>query len=439
MDLAFPEIRRRWDAECTPARLGIGVVTAFVIGASVFALTLEIGADKFDCYEVCLRAAMFVLIGYGTVRVAGSVGEERRQGTWDLLRLTPLSSFEISVGKLLGAPLYAAILAAALLPWMLITAHGSPEAASVRGLPDLVQFACMTFGAWALALMVSSLADERLGNSEGTRFVLMVLVVPLVSLTLSRVSKNVYVRNEPPMVQLQTFVYYGSTISCWAFDSLSWLLLGAWSFEAARWRIGIDKLEPLRSWRISAFMLFLVVYFMGLPSLGTQTVIVFPYIAFLLSSLAEPWSAGQWRLWLSKPGERRVTQAPVWMRGGATFALVAAGFSLMPYDAADPNGIVARRFPLLLCLFALRDILFLQWCRLKVRKNPEIVAVVYIALAYGLPVMITGVSRAGELNFLFSAMTKKDIGFFLNILPGLAQAALAGVVLVRALPDRPIK
>jgi hypothetical protein len=96
------------------------------------------------------------------------------------------------------------------------------------------------------------------------------------------------------------------------------------------------------------------------------------------------------------------------------------------------NGFFARRFPILLCLFALRDLFFLQWCRLKVRKNPEIVAVVYFALAYGLPVMITGISREGQLNYLFSAMTNKDVGFIVNVLPGLAQAALAGFVLIRA-------
>lgn len=439
MDLALPEIRRRWDAECTPARLGIGVVTAFVVGASVFSLTLQLGADKFDCYWVCLHAAMILLLGYGTIRVAGSVGEERRQGTWDLMRLTPLSALEISLGKFLGAPLYAMILAAALVPWLALSAHGSPEAGSVHGLPVLVEFACMTFGAWSLALMVSALADERLGNNEGTRFVLMILIIPLVSMTLSRVTRNVYVRGEPPMVQLQTFAYYGWTVSSWAFDSLSWLAFGAWAFEAARWRIAVDKLEPLASWRISAFILFLVAYFLGLPSIGIQTVIVFPYIAFLLSSLAEPWTAGQWRLWLSKSDVDRLTQAPVWMRGAATFALAAAAFSFIPYNPADPSGVAARRFPLLLCFFALRDIFFLQWCRLKVRKSPEIVAVVYIALAYGLPAMITGVSRAGEFNFLFSAMTKNDLGFFLNVLPGLAQAALAACVLARAVPDRPIK
>jgi hypothetical protein len=433
MDLRLPEIRRRWDAECSTARLAIGILTAFVVGASIFSLTMRIGADRFDCYAVCLRAAMFVLIGYGAVRVAGSVGEERRQGTWDLMRLTPLSSFEIALGKMLGAPLYPSLLTAALIPWMIVSAHLSPEATSLRCLPILAEFACMTFGCWSLALLVSSLADERLGNSEGTRFVLLVLIAPLVSLSLSRITKTVAAHGEPPSVQLQAFVYYGSAISCWIFDSLSWLIFGAWAFEAARWRIGVDKLEPLASWRISAFIIFLVVYFFGLPSgSGSQTVVVVPYITVLLASLAEPWSAGQWRLWRAKAGLQRLTQAPVWMRGAATFVLISVVFSFMPPAADDLNGFFARRFPILLCLFALRDLFFLQWCRLKVRKNPEIVAVVYFALAYGLPVMITGISREGQLNYLFSAMTNKDVGFIVNVLPGLAQAALAGFVLIRA-------
>ena len=457
MDLRLPEIRRRWDAECSTARLSVGVLTSFIVGASIFSLTMQIGADKFDCYAVCLRAAMFVLIGYGTVRVAGSVGEERRQGTWDLMRLTPLSSFEIALGKLLGAPLYPALLTAALIPWMLISAHLSPEAALGRSVPSLIEFACMTFGGWSLALMVSSLADERLGNSEGTRFVLLALIAPLVSFTLSRLVKTVpfaaarLLHGEPAVVELQTFVYYGLTIPCWSFDSLSWLIFGAWAFEGARWRIGVDKLEPLASWRISAFMIFLVVYFFGWPSnSGSQTVIVFPYITVLLASLAEPWSSGQWRQWRAKTGPQRVTQAPVWMRGAATFVLIAVVFAFLPPAAVDPNGYSPQRYPVLLCLFALRDIFFLQWCRLKIRKNPEIVAVVYLALAYGLPVMITGFSHAGQLNYLFSAMTNKDVGFIVNVLPGLVQATIAGVVLARAarglpafavvrLPDRPIK
>jgi hypothetical protein len=451
MDLRLPEIRRRWDAECSTARLAIGVLTSFIVGASIFSLTAQIGAEKFDCYAVCLRAAMFVLIGYGSVRVAASVGEERRQGTWDLMRLTPLSSFEIALGKLLGAPLYPVILTAALIPWMIIGAHLSPEAASQRCLPVLVEFACMTFGCWALALLVSALTDERLGNSEGTRFVLLVLIGPLVAATLSRVSKTLSVHGEPPFIQLQTFVYYGWTVSCWSFDAISWLLFGAWAFEAARWRIGVDKLEPLSSWRITAFIIFLFAYFYGWPSqAGSQTPIIFPYIAVLLASLAEPWSAGQWRLWWSKAGPQRLTQAPVWMRGAATFVLVSIVYAFLSSADGDLEGVIGKRYPILLCLFALRDIFFLQWCRLKVRKNPEIVAVVYIALAYGLPVMITGVSHQGRLNYLFSAMTNKDVGFVVNVLPGLVQAALAAYFMASAardlpafaaarMPDRPIK
>ena len=433
MDLRLPEIRRRWDAECSSARLAIGVVTALVIGASLLSLTLQLGADRFDCYAMCLRAAMIVLIGYGTVRVAGSVGEERRQGTWDLMRLTPLSSLEVALGKLLGAPLYPVILAAALVPWLVVSAHLSPEATLQRGLPMIIEIACMTFGSWALALMVSSLADERLGNSDGTRFVLLALIVPLVAFTISRMMKTVYVHGEPPFVQMPTFAYYGVTVSCWSFAALSWLIFGAWAFEAARWRIGIDKLEPLASWRISAFMIFLVAYFSGFPPESRpKTVIFFPYIALLLAAFAEPWSAGQWRLWRAKPGLQRLTQSPAWMRGAATLVLVSSAFSIASSAAVDSSGVIATRFPILLCLFALRDIFFLQWCRLKARKNPEILAVVYLALAYGLPAMIAGVTRSTGLNYLFSPMASGDVGVIVNILPGVLQAAAAAAVLARA-------
>ena len=422
MELSLPEIRRRWDAECTPSRLGLGVVTATVIGATFFSLTLKLGGDKFDCFSMCLGAAMLTLIGYGTVRVAASVSEERRQGTWDLLRLTPLTSLEIALGKMIGAPLYALVLAAALLPWIVLSVGFSPKGAPAHSLPILVEYACMTFGAWALGLLFSSLADERLGNSDGTRFVLLAALIPLAGSTLSRIEYG----GGPKSGQWQTFLYAGSTTTCWMFDALTWLIFGAWAFEAARWRIGLDKLEPRSPWRISAFIVFLVYYFSGFPAIGIETVVLYPYIVVLVASLAEPWGLGQWGRWLSQTGWSRLTRSPVWMRGALTFGLVAVAISLVPHAADDGNAFFARRFPIMLAVFAFRDIFFLQWCRMRIKKNPEIFAVVYIALAYALPAIIA------EWSFLFSAMANKNFGFAANVLPGVLEAALAAAVLARA-------
>jgi hypothetical protein len=418
---ALPEVGRRWDGECTRSRLALGVATTTIVGACLFGLTRAVGAEHFDCFHVCVGLAAALLGGYGALRAAGSVSAERRQGTWDLLRLTPLSSFEIAAGKFLGAPMFPAILALSLLPWALagapLSKYGTPDGA----LPLLAFLAATALGSWAIGLMVSALADERLGNSEGTQAFVVVLLLPLISGSVPSFARN------NAELGFETGQYWGATLPLWLIAAATWLAFGAWAFEAARWRIAHDKLEPLRPWRISAFMIFVVLYFAGFKAYDgaeRSALIAWPYVAALVASLAEPWSRVQWRTWLSGAAARRLSGAPVWMRALATLAAIAAALSLSAPEAP--------RFPILLALFAARDVCFLQWCRLRVRKNADFVAVVYLAILYGLPLLIGGIAAHGQVNYFFAAIVKPNLGFALNVLPGLVEAAAAAALLFHA-------
>lgn len=425
-----PEIARRWDSECTGTRLALGLGTATVLGGCLYGASLLAPAQQNpELFTPLIFLQAVILVGYGTSRVIASIGDEKKSGTWDLQRLTPLTSWQLAAGKFLGAPLYAVCLAAALFPWSLLALASSPKLAFAdAGKIYALLFAATCF-AWALGLAISAHADERHGVGDGSKVLLIMALYPLLFSTLERSRGPGHADD-----------FYGLAIPTWLFASGSLLVFGAWIFESARLRIAFDKLEPAHSWRLPAFCAFLMWYQLGFDPRSPALTTILPLVIVLISAIGETWGAQEWRAWAARGAVERIARAPAWMTGLTacallTFVAVARGLRVDSTDAAT-----ASRFPVLLLAFTIRDVLFLQWCRLKIRRRPEIVALVYIGLAYGLPFLITMILRNLNAGYLYCASVEKDLPALVNFLPGIAQAAAAAALLAVAAAkvlDRP--
>ena len=236
----FPDIYRSLLTECAQSRLLLGVGTSLVLGGSFWCAAdwdRDPGKMLF-LYAFWAQVATFIV--YGSIRTSASIADEREAKTWDLQRLTPLSSGEIVMGKLLGAPAYAAFLAALLTPWALAGALRSQGIGAGVAFIYL-QFAATAFLALSLSLLSSAYSDLSRGGSATTAGAL----IGIGSLyTLA-----------PALIKAPNdagIVYYGLHFAPEAWTPLATLGFGAWALAAAKWRVGRDLLEPSRFWRFPA-------------------------------------------------------------------------------------------------------------------------------------------------------------------------------------------
>ena len=412
----FPEIDRYWSTEMKPARLTVGATTALGIGFCLFAAA-HAGSDPGSAlFWSSFGLQSLILLGYGTSRTTGCIMTERADRTWDLQRLTPMSSAEFVGGKLFGAPLFAYFLALCLLPWTLIGAGmaRTGEAGNLFWCYALLSSAA--FLSLSAGLMVSAYADKAvLGGSPATAAALMGFMgLQAATFFISAIRKS------------EVLTYFGAAVNLKTMALLSMTAFGFWTLAAARWRIGKDLLEGRRYWRLPAFLGFLTVYQLGFnqsaPALALALPCFFCYFVAVLNSE----TLEHWKRWSLAEGMDWWNEMPGWISASGSCLILAAAVALGARSPAE-SGLPDVRYPFSQLCFILRDVAFLQWCRFTRSRRPEIMAIVFIALAYMLPGMLLAAFRAHkEFASWFYPLPRWP-----SVASGAAQAALAIAVLVR--------
>jgi hypothetical protein len=385
-------------------------------------VTLPAKAEKDALYRGAVTAQALILLVYGATRASGAVRTERQEKTWDLQRLTPLTSFEIAFGKGIGAPLFAYFLAALMLPWVLAGYAISRGAFSPAVLLwDQACLIAVAFLTISTGLLISSHTVEKLSKPITEIFGSLIGFFAAYNFLLIFSSEH-YKSND-------LVAYWGRDLHGHAWMTLGAFLFGLWAFMGAKWRIGRDLLEGGRLWHVPAFMAFLLIYQSGLDNLEiyltAPVLAIFVYLAALLNSEG----LEQWREWISG-GKFFCNRMPVLVNASLSYVLLAA-FTVgsgLAYGARD--GHEYWRYPLLQSCFLLRDCAFLQLCRLSRTRRPEIIALIFIGLSYVLPFIVLNSSDKESLFYLFMPFAESSAGAFVNLLPGLLQcAAMLGIFL----------
>lgn len=410
--MTLPEARRLWLVGARPGRLLLAFATMQLIAAT-FAVSARVPRSA---YELLCALQALVLLTYGGVQAAGSIVVEKQQGTWDLQRLTPQSSGQLFLGKLLGAPALGAAAALFLTPWILwLSAQGgeSPAVgldAAVGGQAALAAVAFLTF---SLTLLGSAFSEAG-PASPG----IVGAVVGFLAFSMLGALR-------------QPVPYFGWELPPRLFFASSCAVFGLWAAWAAKWRIGRDLMEPAGWGRLPAFLVFLLVYQLGFARDVPYPSIVLPCLACLGAAALNPGDLDAWKAWRAG-----MAPPPAWVTGLATCLVLAGGLYALGPRPDDPRFIAEERFPLLFALFLARDLLFLQWCRLTGARRPEAMALLYIGLAYFLPSVVTLGLRQPWLRVLFAPVVEKELSLFFNLLPGLGQAAAAGLLALGTLQRR---
>lgn len=178
--LRNPEFVRNAWLELSPQRLLLmPAVLGLVFLICLYSPTTPRGQPIFDLAAVAQVLLVAITAFWGTKLASDGIADEFEQGTWDAQRLSSLSPWQMSLGKLFGGPVYAwyggAFCAAAYLG----AARGSPLHALKVVL--LVAGIAVTLHAFVI---LASLLDWRRASGRrkvrgGSFFVLILLALPL--------------------------------------------------------------------------------------------------------------------------------------------------------------------------------------------------------------------------------------------------------------------
>ena len=406
-----PELQRQLILECSPARM-IGAPT--VLGA-VFTLTYFLDGYQLGNLTAQASLTLFMLINllWGTRQTADSIVEEYRDRTWDTQRLSALSPWQMTVGKLFGSTSMVWYCAAmCLLVYSLAT--DNPAALPLLyfyalGTSLLVQSAGLTLG-----LLAVQRGQYKTGSILGLALLGFVIVAPqladissmsgyLAEFTQHRYWYNIAV-NQQYLHQI--------SLLC----ALFWCIMSNYRLLAQD--LGLRNLP----WAWLGFSLFLMVYLGGfIPnssyafSLAAFGVcILLTYVGVIverhdplrIKRLMAYWQQANWR------------------RVGEEMPLSALSFSLsLPFaiflsfhqqQFAWLN-ISLHAYPLAVALLVLRDCaVYLFFCYGKNPQRAFSLSLLSAALLYGiLPGLFSAIGMTGVAALFFPLWADSAIGALL--------------------------
>ncbi|MBI1208129.1 MAG: hypothetical protein GC191_12695 [Azospirillum sp.] len=369
-----------------------------------------------------------LLIVWGSRLAADAVLGEVSARTWDGQRMSAISPWDMTWGKLYGSTIYVWYGAA----WCAIAhlfGHGT--------LVELIRLLLSGLQAQALALLVSLLLMRR--GVEGLRsqvalaqIVAMLVMIPLQFLIpvvpSSHVSWFRLAVPQPAFVILSQLVFLG------------WTVMGVYRMIRAELQYRSDQ----STW--IGFVLFFVVYISGfdfillasakanLPSAVMARLLVafcaavgLTYIAAFLESK----NLVRMRLWVGYAQIGRLSRmleiTPIWVFSLSVAVLLAAAtvadlFMVAPPTATAPSSLAPFVFAVL--LFCIRDLGMLYYLVLHDRpRRGHMTALIYLVVLYFVaPVALS----TAKLDVLVPVLVPSASGpAELVVLPVLIQAAVA--------------
>ena len=421
-----PELRRNLWLEFSLHR----VIAAPVFIALIAMLIVASGSKEVLQNITTAAAVGYVLIVllWGTRLAGASVIEEARDRTWDAQRMSSITPWRMTWGKLVGAPSFAwyggGIL---ILIFMLIGSQVS--------LPVMRYAALMLCGAvmlHAMALNASVLAARKGVSRRGAGTVLIVFLAFMWLVPGLHVLDNM----DKPVV------WWGASVPQLDFALGTAAAFGAWAVLGA-YRSMCNELEIRTTpWALPAFILFTAIYFAGFPLHGIHSagdpnaffgvmatgVIVAMIFAYSLL-FAEKSGATEWQRLRARvqtmQWQRALQELPLW--------LVALTMGLMMALAASITGGGSSKFlhqigtaPIALMLFAVRDAAIFQFFTLaRQPRRVEAATLFYLMLLYGLLPGLLAAAGAETFAQLILPPLSKNPAFTTIVMAAQATIAIA--------------
>jgi hypothetical protein len=444
-----PEFIRNSRIQLRPGRMIAAAVICAVVSVTLWASIVHSKDDDLQLLGLHRGGAVFVIILYaqivillvgGGIYCLQSVHREKELNTFDFQRVTRLTSLELAVGKLFGAPIGAYFVALCLMPVALLgAARGNVPVAQLVGAYIVLLMGSITYHAFAL--LVSTLL-KRTGGLVTSIF-LYLTIVWLSSVELYRPSipwsvsvldlhvvspffagnlitqpDSVIQRaaNGPGPVIHWTDMFFGKPIPHFAVLMALYLIFTAWFLLGITRNLKRDPslyevFSPIQATGFVLYLNLLVLGFFPWTEKFTDKDFFFggkpyhipgaapgPVEQFLL--FASLWLFAILALILLRSRERtriRIRQfgsgaarllAALWpapyliggiaLTGGVIVALISHYRGPGEWDMKMAVYEVA-----FLAVWLSRDALYLQWMNLRRARRPLAVAILYMIVFYG--------------------------------------------------------
>ena len=437
-----PEFERNLWLEASPRRLGgLAVVLALVYGATVALAKgdMNVLPQAFGVVGGCIFVACGLI--WGSWAAGASVLDEIRGRTWDFQRLSALTPWGMTWGKLFGAGALAWIATATGLAALAVGTNvlKGPEVAFdlVFGLIGLAVFlqAC-AMGA-ALIGVRKARAEGRMatGGAVVLGVVGGLILLSAFSRGLPLGSLNLSGGAALSLTDEQPVFWYGLVLRSAAFTAGSLLVFAAWAVAGA-WRLMRLELQLRNSpWFWVAFLLFAALWRAGLaPALsGVSGEVMVAGLVFVAAAyvcaFVEPADTIKvrqfWGAMRSGALLRAADLAPaaVFAVKLATLAMIV--FAVLPRladlsAAALPSPLGAAA----IIAFMIRDLGVITLFRFGPRPGRgDLSAVIALALLYWIGGLVGRLSGGEVGQAMFSPFVQSAA--LVSVVSGLAQAVLA--------------
>jgi len=331
-----------------------------------------------------------------------AIAAERQMKTYDFVRTTRLNSLELMLGYVFGTPImaYYTVGLAAVVAFFAGLKEHVPVSAMLL---TFLMLAVLSIFASLLGLLISLVVEKP--RAAGLLFVLLFFCWPMFALGAAAGQSPFpgisafsvipgllpfYGAHDPSLPSSAPF--FGVPTPSIILSLLLYVTLGAWVVmgllnNLKKEREEIRLFSNKQALAFSIYMNVLLVGFFHLSPLRTRTgyeaaVAIFlslNMIAFYVTGLVTLTSAERLKSWYREyknghQGYLSNNGLPwpwIFIAGFIAYDGFAA-ITLLASDARSPNvGFGTAAFAtLLLLVFAVRDILFLQWCMLTRMKNP---------------------------------------------------------------------
>ncbi|MGR9093230.1 MAG: hypothetical protein ACU85U_21880 [Gammaproteobacteria bacterium] len=320
-----PEFQRNVWLEWSAHR----VVFASVVLASIFVLVTLFDPDGIGNFVANTALTLFVLATmiWGSHRAGDAMLDELRERTWDSQRMSAMSPWSMTWGKLCGATIMPWFAGTVCLVVYGVARFGPTPAERLQVVASCVAAALLVQALSLIGALVGTRLEKHARSTLASWAALGTIVLLLVYF-------SVYYRST------DAIAWFGRDSDRFDFLTVSLFALAGWTVFGAYRMMSSELAVATRPWAWSAFVIYLTIYFAGaliqpnwaldrslavfaaaglVVSIGASYLAAFALYRDPLTfhRLATYATAGQWR--------RFFEELPVWM---ASFA-IAIVFSLL--------------------------------------------------------------------------------------------------------------
>ncbi|MCF6230652.1 MAG: hypothetical protein L3J62_07665 [Gammaproteobacteria bacterium] len=374
-------------------------------------------------------AARLTLVAMGMlwgVRLAGeALIDEIDKRTWDQQRMSTITPWQMSWGKLFGSTVYVWYGSLLVVPVFLFS--GLMVGEPLLG-PKLILLLSGAVLVQALALLMSLLMVRRMGRHRRSLSNLALIITLFFIMTVAPFYDEYYAQ----------FSWYGLLISELVFMALSSVVFCGWALLALYRTMGEELQLKHRPLVWLSFSLFLIFYALGFsPVAGSDTlelnlagaffITLFLCYMMIFIERKEPLELRRFQVTRAQQGWYAASaHLPCWL---VSVVVLVLGLLLQWIDAPQMGFMETLlrldQVVLLLLLFLLRDIAIVIYFNLtKQTQRADATALVYLLLLYLLlPMLFSAMGMTTLNNLLMPVFTASP---WMTMISGVVQLGVVG-------------